>query len=459
MREKPVSEPGRLESMRKKIQKSMFMVIGITLLIAYTITILFVYVRIRSLAQDSIRRVAEYTAAAVNISGESYLRQLDNVEKGTRITLIDAKGNVCYDTEQDEFTFENHLERPEVQTALKNGMGQDVRHSDTIGQDMFYCAIRLNDGNILRVSMTVRSISNTALTLLPVMTVIGLVMLAFAYGMARRQAAALVRPINRLDLDKPLENDIYEEMTPLLQRIEDSNKAKEAVAQMRKEFSANVSHELKTPLTSISGYAEIMRDGLVKPEDVPKFSERIYKEAQRMLTLINDIIQLSRLDEGRLEQKEERVDLFELSHDIVSRLAPKAADCGVHVELTGESCTVIGVRRLLDEMIYNLTENAIKYNHAGGRVDLWVGRQMDTPEVIVTDTGIGIAKDQQERIFERFYRVDKSRSKETGGTGLGLSIVKHGAELSHAKVKVTSELGKGTRMELIFHEPGEQNPS
>ena len=317
---------------------------------------------------------------------------------------------------------------------------------------MFYSAIRLDDGNVLRVSMPVSSITDTALTLLLAMIAIGAVMLFCAYLMAGKQAAALVSPINHLDLDKPLENDVYEEMTPLLQRIEDSNKAKEAVAEMRKEFSANVSHELKTPLTSISGYAEIMRDGLVKPADVPKFAERIYKEAQRMLTLINDIIQLSRLDEGHLEQQEEAVDLFELSHDIVGRLSAKADDCGVHVELTGESCIVTGVKRLLDEMIYNITENAIKYNHAGGRVDLWVGKQMDTPKVIVTDTGIGIAKDEQERVFERFYRVDKSRSKETGGTGLGLSIVKHGAELSHAKIKVTSQLGRGTRMELIFEE-------
>ena len=436
--------------MRKKIQKSMFMVIGITLLMAYTITILFVYARIRLLAQDSTERVTEYVAAAVNISGEAYLRQLDNVEKGTRITLIDENGDVRYDSEQDEFTFENHLERPEVQKALQSGKGQDVRRSDTVGQDLFYCAIRLEDGNVLRVAMPVRSITNTALSLLPAMTAIGLAMLAFAYGMAKRQASALVRPINQLNLDQPLQNEVYEEMAPLLQRIEDSNKAKEAVAEMRKEFSANVSHELKTPLTSISGYAEIMKDGLVKPEDVPKFSERIYKEAQRMLTLIDDIIQLSRLDEGNPGQTEETVDLFELAHDIVGRLGQKATACEVHVELSGESCHVVGVRRLLDEMIYNLTENAIKYNHPGGRVDLWVGMQMDTPKVIVTDTGIGIDKDQQERIFERFYRVDKSRSKETGGTGLGLSIVKHGAELSHASIKVTSELGKGTRMELSF---------
>ena len=429
----------------------MFLVIGVTLAIAYAITLLFVYARIRSLAQESIERVAEYTAAAVNIAGETYLQKLDDVEKNTRITLINAEGTVMYDSVQDEYTLENHKSRPEVKDALKKGIGRDVRRSDTVGQDMFYCAVLLEDGNVLRVSMAVRSATNTALALLPVMGLIAVVMLTLAYVVAKRQAKALVQPINELNLDRPLDNDVYEELHPLLQRIEDSNRTKNVVAEMRKEFSANVSHELKTPLTSISGYAEIMRDGLVKSGDVPKFSDRIYKEAQRMLTLIDDIIQLSRLDEGRLGQSEELVDLFEMSHDIVSRLGAKASDCGVHVELSGESCSIYGVRRLLDEMIYNITENAIKYNRRGGRVDIWVGKLMNTPEVIVTDNGIGIAKDQQERIFERFYRVDKSRSKETGGTGLGLSIVKHGAELSHADIKVTSELGRGTKMELVFH--------
>ena len=429
----------------------MFLVIGVTLAIAYAITLLFVYARIRSLAQESIERVAEYTAAAVNIAGETYLQKLDDVEKNTRITLINAEGTVMYDSVQDEYTLENHKSRPEVKDALKKGIGRDVRRSDTVGQDMFYCAVLLEDGNVLRVSMAVRSATNTALALLPVMGLIAVVMLTLAYVVAKRQARALVQPINELNLDRPLDNDVYEELHPLLQRIEDSNRTKNVVAEMRKEFSANVSHELKTPLTSISGYAEIMRDGLVKSDDVPKFSDRIYKEAQRMLTLIDDIIQLSRLDEGRLGQSEELVDLFEMSHDIVSRLGAKASDCGVHVELSGESCSIYGVRRLLDEMIYNITENAIKYNRRGGRVDIWVGKLMNTPEVIVTDNGIGIAKDQQERIFERFYRVDKSRSKETGGTGLGLSIVKHGAELSHADIKVTSELGRGTKMELVFH--------
>lgn len=428
----------------------MFLVIGVTLAIAYAITIFFVYIRVRSLARNDIRRVAAYTAEAVNIAGEQYLQEMD-VEADTRITLVSADGDVLYDSEQDQYSFENHRERPEVQEALANGEGQDVRRSDTIGLDMFYYAIRLDDGDVLRVSMPVRNAAYTAFTLLPVMALIGAGMLLLAYVLSRHRVESLVRPINELNLDQPLENDVYEEMTPLLTRIDESNKAKDAVAEMRKEFSANVSHELKTPLTSISGYAEIIRDGIVRGEDIPKFSDRIYKEAQRLLTLIDDIIQLSRLDEGELRDAAEEVDLFDLSKDIISRLTPKAAEAGVHLALSGESCRVKGVRRLLDQMIFNLTDNAIKYNRPGGHVNIWVGRLMETPAVKVTDNGIGIAKDQQERIFERFYRVDKSRSKEKGGTGLGLSIVKHGAELSNAEIRVDSEPGKGTRMELLFH--------
>ena len=436
--------------MRKRIQKNMFMVVGITLLAAYAITTFFVYGRIRSLSEESIERVARYTAEAVNIAGESYLRELDDVEPATRITLIETDGTVCYDSGEDDYTLENHLNRPEVQEALRSGIGKDLRRSHTLGEELYYCAVRLEDGRVIRVSMEAGTITRTALELLPVIAGTAVFVLILAYLIARKQAASLVKPINEIQLNQPLENDVYEELHPLLVRIDETNRAKDAVAEMRKEFSANVSHELKTPLTSISGYAEIMRDGLVSGDRVSDFANRIYKEAQRMLSLIDDIIQLSRLDEGELEQEEEVVDLFDLSHEIVGRLGAKAHECEVRVELIGESCKVRGVRRLLDEMVYNLTENAIKYNHKGGRVTIWVGKLMNTPEIFVTDNGIGIAKDQQERIFERFYRVDKSRSKETGGTGLGLSIVKHSAELCGARIKVHSELGKGTRMEVIF---------
>ena len=282
------------------------------------------------------------------------------------------------------------------------------------------------------------------------MGVIGACMLALAALLSRWQVRRLIRPINELDLNIPLENEMYEELTPLLKRIDEQNKQKDAIANMRKEFSANVSHELKTPLTSISGYAEIMKNGLVRPEDMKGFAERIYNEASRLITLVEDIIKLSKLDEGEIEMEKEDVDLYDLTRRIVSRLAPQAEKRAVHVEVTGENVICHGVRQILDEMIYNICENAIKYNRRGGSVSVWVGATLKGKKIIVTDTGIGIPEDQQERIFERFYRVDKSHSKETGGTGLGLSIVKHGAMLHNAQIHVESKVGKGTKMELTF---------
>lgn len=228
------------------------------------------------------------------------------------------------------------------------------------------------------------------------------------------------------------------------------NRAEEEIVKMRKEFSANVSHELKTPLTSISGYAEIMKSGMVNREDMIVFSERIYKEASRMIALIDDIIKLSKLDEDSVEVEWQDVDLYALCEEIVERLTMSARKRDVQVELDGEPVVYYGVKQMLDEMIFNLCENAIKYNVPGGEVLLWVGNTPEGVKIIVQDTGIGIPKDQQERIFERFYRVDKSHSKETGGTGLGLSIVKHGAIFHHAQIRVDSEVGKGTKMEVIF---------
>lgn len=228
------------------------------------------------------------------------------------------------------------------------------------------------------------------------------------------------------------------------------NRAEEEIVKMRKEFSANVSHELKTPLTSISGYAEIMKSGMVNREDMIVFSERIYKEASRMIALIDDIIKLSKLDEDSVEVEWQDVDLYALCEEIVERLTMSARRRDVQVELDGEPVVYYGVKQMLDEMIFNLCENAIKYNVPDGKVMLWVGNTPEGVKIIVQDTGIGIPKDQQERIFERFYRVDKSHSKETGGTGLGLSIVKHGAIFHHAQIRVDSEVGKGTKMEVIF---------
>ena len=436
--------------MRRKIQRSMILVITTTLLITYAITTFVVYRQTISLMEDEIRQEADYICAAVGISGEAYLKEMDAVRKNTRVTMIDRQGKVTYDSKEDEVTLENHKSRPEVKEALSTGSGQDIRKSDTLGQEMFYYAQRLADGNVLRVSKTVDTAFFTAIRILPAMGVIAVMMLLIAWILARWQVARLIRPINELDLDNPMENDVYEELTPLLMSIDRQNKEKDAIANMRKEFSANVSHELKTPLTSISGYAEIMKDGLVKPEDMKKFSERIYNEASRLITLVEDIIKLSRLDEGKVELEKEEVDLYQLAREVCSRLAPQANARDIRIEVTGEAVTYKGIRQILDEMVYNICENAIKYNKEGGTLSVWVGSTLKGKKIIVTDTGIGIPADQQERIFERFYRVDKSHSKESGGTGLGLSIVKHGAMIHDADIRVESELGKGTRMELTF---------
>ena len=437
--------------LRNKIQKSMILVIVTTLLIAYGMTTVVVYRQNVSVMEREIRQEAQYIKAAIRDAGEGYLDEAASVQKETRLTLIGQDGQVLYDSEHtDEATLENHKNRPEVRQAVNLGEGQDVRRSDTLEQEMFYYALRLDDGTILRVARSMDSVLRTALEVLPGMTIIAGIMLAFALALSRWQVRRLIRPINELKLDDPLENEIYEEITPLLRRIDEQNKEKDAIANMRKEFSANVSHELKTPLTSISGYAEIMKNGMVRPEDMKKFSERIYNEASRLITLVEDIIKLSKLDEGEIEVEKEDVDLYEMTREIVSRLAPQAQARKVRVEVTGESVIYHGIRQVLDEMIYNICENAIKYNKEGGSLSVWVGSTLKGKKVIVTDTGIGIPKDQQERIFERFYRVDKSHSKETGGTGLGLSIVKHGAMIHDAQIHVESEVGKGTKMEITF---------
>lgn len=436
--------------LKKKIQNSMILVVLTSLILTYGTMIFVVYYQTMEILKNEIQQEADYIETAVCISGVSYLEDMDAVRENTRVTLIDASGEVLYDSGKQEEHLENHLDRPEIQEALKSGSGQDVRRSETLDQDMFYYAVRLDNGTVLRVSKNMETVFSTAMSILPMMGVVACCMVIFALLLAKWQTAKLIYPINHLNLAEPMENDMYEELTPLLQSIDKQNREKDAVANMRKEFSANVSHELKTPLTSISGYAEIMKDGLVRPEDMKTFSERIYNEASRLITLVEDIMKLSKLDEGAVELEKEEVDFYMLTREICSRLAPQAEKRNVRVEVTGEPVHYLGVRQVLDEMLYNMIENAIKYNKEGGLVSVWVGNTLQGIKIIVRDTGIGIPKEEQERIFERFYRVDKSHSKATGGTGLGLSIVKHGALMHGAKIDVDSEVNKGTKMELIF---------
>lgn len=437
-------------SMRLKIQKSMMVILAVTLVLFYVILSVILYNQNMSILRAEVRQEARYICTAVDISGTEYLEQMDNIDESTRVTRIDADGSVLYDSRRDADTLDNHSGREEVKEALKNGEGEDVRRSVTVEKDLYYYAMLLDDGSVLRVSREVDSLASTALAMLPVIGGLAVLIIVFAMLLAKWQTSRLIKPINELDLEHPLDNDVYTELSPLLTAMDRQNKEKEAVSNMRKEFSANVSHELKTPLTSISGYAEIMKNGMVRPADIPVFSERIYKEARRLITLVEDIIKLSKLDEESVELEKQEVDLYDLTREIISRLAPQASQKNVRMELTGEPVKYTGIRQILDEMVYNVCENAIKYNNDGGRVTVWVGNTLEGPKISVADTGIGIPAEHHERIFERFYRVDKSHSKERGGTGLGLSIVKHGALLHGAKVSVESTPGKGTKIEMQF---------
>ena len=436
--------------MRKRIQRSMMLILAVTLVLFYAIMSVILYNRNLNLLKSEVKQEAEYIRTAVNISGPSYLDRMSQADERTRITQIDENGDVLYDSSSEESDMENHGAREEIKEALASGTGESERVSDTLGRELYYYAVLLDDGTVLRVAKSMDNLAMTALNVLPVMGVLAVIMMGFALMLAKWQTQKLIKPINELNLETPLENTIYEELTPLLVAMDKQNKEKEAVSNMRKEFSANVSHELKTPLTSISGYAEIMKNGMVRPADIPVFSERIYKEARRLITLVEDIIKLSKLDEESVELEKEEVDLYDLTMEIVSRLSPQASQKHIRMEVTGEQVNCFGIRQILDEMVYNVCENAIKYNNEGGRVSVWVGATLDGPKISVSDTGIGIPKEHQERIFERFYRVDKSHSKERGGTGLGLSIVKHGALLHGAKVSVDSAPGKGTRIEMLF---------
>lgn len=435
-----------------EISRYMILVMAITLAMVYGMTIFLMYREISSLVREQILQEADYIAEALNLSGEGYMKELDQVLVSTRVTLISSDGDVLYDTDGQEHSFENHLDRPEIRNALEKGRGTDLRRSTSIGEEMYYCAVLLEDGNVLRISKSSGTPLSIAFHLLPPILLTGAAMVAAAALMTGYSVRRLIRPVNQLDLNEPLKNDVYEELTPLLQRIDRQNREKEAVAEMRTEFSANVSHELKTPLTSISGYAEIMKNGLVKPGDTVRFAEKIYREAGRMITLIDDIIRLSRLDEGIRSDPDQIIDLYDLASEVLANLEEKARGSRVELRQGGVHCRVRGEKQTLYEVIYNLADNAIKYNHPGGSVMVETSAGQGRSMIRVQDTGIGIPEDQQERIFERFYRVDKSHSRATGGTGLGLSIVKHGIMAHNGQIEVDSVLGKGTIMTVTLKE-------
>lgn len=443
--------------MRKKILNHTCILVVVSVLLTFLAAGLVMYGKYNEDLKESVRDSLKYVQDGVEKMGNSYLDDALGKATSARITLLDPKGNVLFDSLENSAELENHSNRPEFIQAEKNGYAESLRYSETLSKQNFYCAVKLADGDILRVGRTTDSVFYTMLSSSVLLGGLLILIFAVTFILVRKQTKDLIEPINTLNLEEPLKDVAYEELRPLLGRVDQQNKQiakqmeelKEAEA-VRREFSANVSHELKTPLMSISGYAELMMNGMVPDEKVPEFSGRIYHEASRLSALVADIIQLSRLDEKNGETMFEQVDIGELGEDVINNLQNRAAKKKINLEYTGGSAQMQGVRHVLYEMFYNITDNAIRYTPDGGDVKVFVGKLNGKPYFRVEDNGIGIPEGEQQRIFERFYRVDKSHSRETGGTGLGLSIVKHGAVLHHAKILLDSEPGKGTKMEILF---------
>lgn len=549
--------------MNKKIFRSTILVAFLVLLASVVLMLGILLDFFERQIQNELKSEADYIAHSIRNEGISFFDSFESPNK--RITLIDKNGNVIADTIADESVMDNHADRKEIQDALMLGTGVSVRYSNTLTEKTIYYAIKLSDGNILRISTTQYSAITILLGMLQPMIFVFAVAFVLSLVLSYRISNSIVKPINSLDLDNPTTNDAYEELSPLLSKISaqkrtierrikdakrkqeefrlitenmsegfltidevgniltynsaalkllkinaaegenvltlnrtrefrevinkalegsraesemtldtqscslianpvsDSGKVIGAIIvildvterskreQLRREFTSNISHELKTPLTSISGFAEIMKSGETDTETVVDFSSSIYDEAQRLITLVTDIIKLSELDENSTQLDKEQVDLFALSEEIIARLSPNAKKASVTMGVSGEHAPVSGVRKILDEMIYNLCDNAIKYNKEGGTVDVQIKDDDSTVVLTVRDTGIGIPAAEQERVFERFYRVDKSHSKEVGGTGLGLSIVKHGAIYHNAKIKLESTPDTGTSISIIFN--------
>lgn len=370
-----------------------------------------------------------------------------------RITLVDTEGVVRYDSSADILELDSHLNRDEILKARKNGVGQAIRHSDTLQTDTYYYAILLDNGCVLRLAKEASSIVNIFVSSIPYLIGIILILILVSVLFSHILTRSIVSPIEQIaeNINYIDTNKVYRELRPFVTMIKEQHESIVKNVEMRQEFSANVSHELKTPLTAISGYAEIIENGMASTEDTIRFSGEIHRNAKRLLGLINDTIRLSELDVSNIEVQREPLDLFALASSCVNTLKVKADKLNVSLRIVGEVCMINADKEMMYELVYNLCDNAIRYNNKDGSVLVLIGENSDGNKYIeVKDTGIGISKEHQERIFERFYRVDKSRSKETGGTGLGLAIVKHIVAQNHAQLRLESEVGKGTMILVTF---------
>lgn len=399
-----------------------------------------------------------YTELDLHLSQEEQVEQLkayDNAVSNLRITLVDVDGTVQYDTVADVDIMDNHMQRPEIQEAFDIGEGSIIRRSDTLDRNTFYYACKMSDGRVLRVAREADSLISVMGSVLPTLLVVASALFLACMVISHLLTKSFLNPIEQLaeEIDRREEIVAYEELVPLIQTIQKQHEDIVRNAKLRQEFTANVTHELKTPLTSISGYSELIENRMATEEDMVRFAGEIHKNANRLLTLINDIIQLSELDSGAREVIYEEVDLYELAETCVEMLQMNASKHGIALSMSGTvdaSCIVKANKQMMEEVLYNLCDNAIRYNNEGGYVRVSVYPDNGEMILAVEDSGIGIPKEHQERIFERFYRVDKSRSKSTGGTGLGLAIVKHIVAQHDAVMELESDLGKGTKITIRF---------
>lgn len=432
-------------------QKINLRLIGISVLavLATLICITYVYY---GLFQEQIRRDLETEAMLIAEAGISGLIENEVIiaENEIRITWISPDGKVLFDNDVLADNMENHMDRPEVADAFAKGYGESTRKSSTMDLRNFYYAVVLKDGTVLRVAKEARSMFSVFKSIFLVVFLILVIIIALCIVISHYLTQQLLSPIGEMaeNMERVPETTTYKELTPFLDRIREQHEDILAAARNRQEFTANVSHELKTPITAISGYAELIENQMVDETTQIKFAGAIRKNADRLVSLVNDIIRLSELDQSSTKPDFTKVDLYEIAEERVELLQSNARKKNLALMLHGSSCEIMSNRGMLVELLDNIIQNAIRYNIQNGKVIVTVKKDGNKGILIVEDTGIGIPEEDQKRVFERFYRVDKSRSRETGGTGLGLAIVKHIVELHEGTVEIQSELGKGTIVKI-----------
>ena len=437
--------------MRKRINAKFLLISAVAVMVTGICAMLIFY----NILKDQIFDDLAANASVISMMNPEFLAEeipADLNKEGLRITIIEADGSVVYDSSEDETIMENHANREEIREAKTKKEGKAMRTSVTSNLHTFYYAIQTENGTILRIAKDSASIYTLIVRMAVMIILICIGVFIMCLFLAHRLARKLIAPIEKMADNIVLieEESVYEEMRPFISTIKAQHADILQHAKIRQEFTANVSHELKTPLTAISGYAELIANGMTSGEDTVRFAGEIHRSAERLQHLINDIIKLSELDDMDLQLEFEEIDLQEIVKSCVANVQIYAEKQDVSIKITGEAAVISGNRMLIEELFYNLCSNAIRYNKRGGSVTITTGMEDGHALLVVKDTGIGIPEDSKERIFERFYRVDKSRSKSTGGTGLGLAIVKHIVAHHEAQINLTSEEGVGTEIKVIF---------